>query len=140
MSGLINGSKNRIQIDSIDKLVYLCGIFSVNLTMYLTKVESKRFKITNNKKQMLFIIYFTLVALPNFHRNKYLWLKSILIDLHDSLAQYFKKSSINDIPIENQLLILQCYIKFPTPEQFQPSDCNRVLEPILESLVTNPCY
>ncbi|KII60832.1 hypothetical protein RF11_04598 [Thelohanellus kitauei] len=140
MSAFLNVSTNKIQVDSIEKLINLGGIFSVNLINYLTKIESRSFKLTKNKKQMLYIIYLTLIALPMLNKNKYKRLISFLTLLHDSFDQYFKKCSINDIPIEHQLLILQCYIKCPIPDKFEPSQYFAIFQNLLASLKSNPCY
>ncbi|KII60835.1 hypothetical protein RF11_04602 [Thelohanellus kitauei] len=140
INGFLNGSKNKIQIDTIEKLVYICGIFSVNLREYLKKIVSKTFKLTKNKKQMLYVIHFTLIALPISEMNKYKWITRILNSLHDSFYQYFKRSSINNIPIENQLLIFTVYLKCPSMQKFDPSHYSDVFDHLLESLITNPCY
>ncbi|KII73897.1 hypothetical protein RF11_15598 [Thelohanellus kitauei] len=100
-SAILNGSHNSFQIYNLEKLIFFAAIFSIDLSSKLRKLirVSGVLKVTKNKKQRLYIIYFTLVAFPMINHDANPWLCHVLKELHNSL------------PFANQFLIIQYYIK-----------------------------
>ncbi|KII65450.1 hypothetical protein RF11_01055 [Thelohanellus kitauei] len=112
-SAIFNGSRNKIQIDSMDKLIRMAAIFSIDLTRKLKKVDQdfSKFKLTMNKKQRLYIIYFTLVAYPLMDYSTIESLHSILTQLQDCVQNYMENPLLKGLCTENQNLIIQYYFK-----------------------------
>ncbi|KII75226.1 hypothetical protein RF11_02517 [Thelohanellus kitauei] len=112
-TGIINGSRNTFRIDTIDKLIFISAIFSINLSSKLITIvdRSGKLEMTKNKKQKLYIIYFSLVAFPIIDHVAYPWLSILLKQLHRSFEKYLEKYSFKVDNLENKFLILQYYIK-----------------------------
>ncbi|KII67460.1 hypothetical protein RF11_07450 [Thelohanellus kitauei] len=110
-SGILNTSKT-FKIGSIEKLVYLAAIFSIDLLGKMRYIDKdSTFNITPKKEQRLYIIYLTLIADDVFNHKKSPWLPPILINLHTALQDFIQKYPINHMKIQDQFIILQYYIK-----------------------------
>ncbi|KII66668.1 hypothetical protein RF11_12696 [Thelohanellus kitauei] len=67
--------------------------------------------MTKNKKQQLYIIYFTLVVYPMIDKTANDWLYMILKELYDSVRMYIEKNLFKDVSLENQFHLTQYYLK-----------------------------
>ncbi|KII60856.1 hypothetical protein RF11_00609 [Thelohanellus kitauei] len=128
-SNIINGSKNQFHINTIDNLIKLSAIFALDLSSKLREVTRgpSNFELTKNKKQRLYLIYFTLVAFPIVDHDANPWLRAVLTELHSSFKKYFKKYSFALHTIENHFLILQYYIKSHTTLKYPISSRDEYL-------------
>ncbi|KII70466.1 hypothetical protein RF11_02124 [Thelohanellus kitauei] len=115
-SCILNGSRNIFKIDTIDKLIIFATLFSMDIGAKLLKVfhGSVNFELTKYAKQKLFIIYLLLVAYPIVDEEDNAWLWVVIRDLHTSFIMLFDKYSIEDLPSQDQFLIIQFYIKIIT--------------------------
>ncbi|KII67250.1 hypothetical protein RF11_02415 [Thelohanellus kitauei] len=135
---IINGSRNKLRFDTIDELMFTCAVYSIHFTNKLKKVNhgSSHFELTKIKKRGLLIIYFTLFAFPMIAHASKIWLHKVLKVLHNSFKKYFEKSSIVDLPPENQLFFMQYYLKSHLALNMPLSShdaelCNGVVERLL---------
>ncbi|KII62273.1 hypothetical protein RF11_09591 [Thelohanellus kitauei] len=112
-SSILNQSKNGIYIDKKSKLIHLAGIFAIDLVRKLKKIYQKsgRLVFTENKKQRIYIIYFTLIAFPFANQESTPWLVEVLNELHSCVHIYIDKHSLDDLSFENKFLIQLYYIK-----------------------------
>ncbi|KII74911.1 hypothetical protein RF11_07423 [Thelohanellus kitauei] len=132
---------NVFKITNFNKLTIFAALFSMAISNILKKVISGpgEFKITKNKNQMLNVVYFALVAFPRLSQTSRTLLFNVLIDLHNSFQEYFEKYSIENHPIESQIVIVQYYVKsFVTFDiHISPRD-DVVLNSIVERIVKYP--
>ncbi|KII74850.1 hypothetical protein RF11_12992 [Thelohanellus kitauei] len=113
LTSVLNGSKNTLHINSIDKLIIFAAIFSYDISSKLKKVLNGdgKFEMTKNKKQRIYIIYFTLVSLPLIVQYTNKWIIKFLRELHNLFQKYFEENPIQNLIIEDQFTLLQYYIK-----------------------------
>ncbi|KII71871.1 hypothetical protein RF11_07601 [Thelohanellus kitauei] len=138
---LINGSKNKYQIDIIEELIFICAVFSLNFTHKLKKVNEGygNFELTKIKKHGLCLIYFTLFSFPMFDHTAKTWLRNVLKVLHASFKKYFEQFSLEDMPIENQFYLLQYYLKSHVALQIKLSSRDEELfKAVFNRLITYP--
>ncbi|KII69278.1 hypothetical protein RF11_04458 [Thelohanellus kitauei] len=139
-SGILNASKNKIQIDTFDRLAVFAALFSIDLSKKLNKLSiSGKFVITKNTKQRYYVIYLTLIAFPIIDHDEKPWLFKAFSDLHHSFQRFIQKKKINFLRTENQFIIMQYYVKSHEILDLQISidDCN-VLETFYDRLVRIP--
>ncbi|KII61035.1 hypothetical protein RF11_01752 [Thelohanellus kitauei] len=112
-SFILNSPRNTFIIDTIDKLMIFASLFSFDISCKLLKVltESTNFEVTKNKKQKIYIIYLTLVAFPMINQAENTWILVFLIEMHNWLKHYFENNSIENLPPQDQFLLIQYYIK-----------------------------
>ncbi|KII74077.1 hypothetical protein RF11_00063 [Thelohanellus kitauei] len=110
---IINGPRNTFQINTIDKLVLIATIFAIDLSLNLLNVfyGVGPLKENKNTKQMLYIIYLTLVAFPIIDHSAYPWLRSVLIKLHHSVQKYINTEFLRYFSFNNQFLFAQYFLK-----------------------------
>ncbi|KII72913.1 hypothetical protein RF11_12382 [Thelohanellus kitauei] len=104
---------NTFQIDTLDKLTTIATIFCIDLSRKLSKVVSGfgKFKMTENTKLRLHIIYLTLIAFPlvNYLANH--WVYKMLLKLHSYAQRFIEKNVYAEFPFENKFVFTQYYIK-----------------------------
>ncbi|KII61925.1 hypothetical protein RF11_07533 [Thelohanellus kitauei] len=135
-SEIFNSQWNIFEIDNVDKLIVFAAIFAIEISNYFEKVgeSSDEINMTRNKKQKLYIIYFTLVYFQTLQIEEYTGLGAILTNLHSSLKNYMEKVTINKLTIENQILILEYYFKNFATLNIRISEQDEIL---FERLLTN---
>ncbi|KII62574.1 hypothetical protein RF11_05204 [Thelohanellus kitauei] len=142
-TAILNVSINKLEIDSIDKLMLFAGLFAIGISSKLMKLirGSDKLKMTKNKKQRLYIIYFTFVAFPMIDHQSNTWLRTALIRLHHFFQKYFEKHSLTDFSFETQFLIVQYYIKSLVTLNIEISDNDRtIFKAFFGDLATNPSF
>ncbi|KII62895.1 hypothetical protein RF11_15080 [Thelohanellus kitauei] len=140
-SGIFEISGNTFQIDTIDKLKYFATIFANDLSHKLRKVINGvgKFELNKFKKQRIYILYFTLVAFGMIDETGVFWLRKVFKRLHSSFQEYLKKYSIEDITMEDQIIIIQYYIKSLETLHFHISNHDEeVFQGIFTRLMTFP--
>ncbi|KII64505.1 hypothetical protein RF11_12616 [Thelohanellus kitauei] len=111
-TGILQGSRNLIQIDTIDRLILFAALFSIDVSNKFKKiVTSGQLEVTENQKQKLYTIYLSLVAYPIINDDEKALLRKLLKELHYFLKIYLEKQLISVLSIDNQFLNLQFYIK-----------------------------
>ncbi|KII68948.1 hypothetical protein RF11_13561 [Thelohanellus kitauei] len=110
---LLRGFDKADKIASEYKLITISAIFAIDLLNKLRHMASHSIElnVTENKKQRLYIIYFTLISSPIIDEDNYPWLRKILEDLHAAFQNYFEKFSIQNLSFENKFPLLQYFIK-----------------------------
>ncbi|KII67301.1 hypothetical protein RF11_07724 [Thelohanellus kitauei] len=110
-SGILNESRNTIQIDSISKLVFISAIYAMDLSRKLKTVfhDLLNYEMSSKKLQRIYIIYFTLVAFPLIDDPTYPLLHEILIELHGLIQKYIENPLFNRLVFKKQFLIIQYY-------------------------------
>ncbi|KII69866.1 hypothetical protein RF11_02796 [Thelohanellus kitauei] len=113
-SGILNGSRNKFPIDNFEKLIFLSAIFSIDISSGILKElrPPKRsiFEMTKNKKQRIYIIYFTLVAFPLIS-DSFKWILKVFEELHNTIYKYIHRNPFSKQSVEDQFHIMQYYIK-----------------------------
>ncbi|KII72068.1 hypothetical protein RF11_10656 [Thelohanellus kitauei] len=112
-SEILQGSQNQFVIDTTEKLIYLSGLFSKDLSRQILDVLQRPDLLVFNKNQILrlYIIYFCLVAYPTIDHSEHRWLNAVLNDLHRSFQKYLDKNSIEIHSVETRFYILQHFMK-----------------------------
>ncbi|KII72744.1 hypothetical protein RF11_03698 [Thelohanellus kitauei] len=110
---ILNGSKSKFQIDTLDKLIILSAIFAIDLTRKLQEVShtSGNFGVTRNKKLKFYVIYFSFVAFPIIDHEKYWFLSDVLSELSSTFQEYYENISFINIPLDDQTVIFRYYLK-----------------------------
>ncbi|KII63295.1 hypothetical protein RF11_04954 [Thelohanellus kitauei] len=110
---ILKNPRNTFQINTMNKLIFLAGIFSFDLSTNLKKDLKKigTFLLTQNNKKRLYVIHLALIAFPMIDHKNYVWLREVLKRLHESFQMYIKTEPIKLFTIENQYFIFQYYIK-----------------------------
>ncbi|KII64810.1 hypothetical protein RF11_09772 [Thelohanellus kitauei] len=124
---IIQGSKNRFVIDTIEKLVHLSAIFSIDMSRKIKDVVDRQVILEFNKNEYinLDLIYFTLVAYPTIDDGEFKWLNSVLLDLHTSFQKYLDQKSIHQHKNEIRFGILQYFMKSFTTLNFEISSADK---------------
>ncbi|KII74950.1 hypothetical protein RF11_01252 [Thelohanellus kitauei] len=109
----LNGSRYKLEIDTIPKLMCFVAIFSNHLSNKLKSIiqSGRKLEVTVNVKKWLYIIYFGLMAYPIIGEVEKKFACPRLKNLHFSLQDYIQKYCLEDFTIENQFIFLQYYIK-----------------------------
>ncbi|KII70868.1 hypothetical protein RF11_14598 [Thelohanellus kitauei] len=145
---ILNSPRNTLKIDTIDKLTNFTAIFSIDVSSRLFKVRNGHgtFKVTKNTKQKIYIIYLTLVIFPLINQSVQTWtqhtLIQILTDLHDLFKSYLEQHSIDlieNLPVPDQFLLYQYYIKSSVTLNVQNDPVSQgIIQNYFERLSTNP--
>ncbi|KII73116.1 hypothetical protein RF11_03611 [Thelohanellus kitauei] len=136
-TSILNGSTKPFQIDTFDKLIHLGAIFAIDLSRKLHKFSrrSTNFVLTEKEIQQIYIIYFTLVAFPLIDHGKYQWLRDVFIGLNNEFLVYITNHSIDHLPFEHRLLIVQYYMKSLTTLNLHHESLNQNLLTFYDKLV-----
>ncbi|KII75003.1 hypothetical protein RF11_07463 [Thelohanellus kitauei] len=112
-SYILNGPKNKFQIDKLCKLINLSALFAIDLSRKLKDVSRGfgNFLVTQNNKLKFYVIYLSLVAFPIIDHKKDAFLREILLELTSSFRSFFEKFSIDYLPLEHQTIIVQYYVR-----------------------------
>ncbi|KII65354.1 hypothetical protein RF11_15325 [Thelohanellus kitauei] len=110
---ILNEPENTFRIDAIENLIIFTALFSIHLHDNLKYLITNRINIifNKNKKQILYVVYFTLVAFPIIDHPAKPWLRKMLKRLHFKFGEYFEKFSVKIISMDNRFHILQYYFK-----------------------------
>ncbi|KII63143.1 hypothetical protein RF11_11628 [Thelohanellus kitauei] len=120
-SEILNGKVNKFNIDMIDKLIFLTGIFSIRLSDKLFNFvlastserlkKPKPFRVTEKTKQRLYIIHLVLISFPFIDQIKYDWLYQAIIDLHGHFQNLFGLEITENLPFESTFHLYHYYTK-----------------------------
>ncbi|KII63728.1 hypothetical protein RF11_08720 [Thelohanellus kitauei] len=112
-SGILNGSRNTMQIDDFDKLVLFSSIFAFDLSRKLERAVTYLdvFTMTKNKTQRFSIIYLTLIAFPIIGQSALLFSRLLFMKLNRLVEIYIQRSSIAGHCFESKLLLTQFFTK-----------------------------
>ncbi|KII66380.1 hypothetical protein RF11_13614 [Thelohanellus kitauei] len=121
---ILEGSRNSIQIDTIDKLVTFASVFSNDILMRLHKSisTSTKLEITKTHKQRLYIVYLALVAFPTMNFANQKILITPIISLHIYLQIYIQNVSFKEVLFDDIFLIFQYFIKSLTILNFDEAN------------------
>ncbi|KII61987.1 hypothetical protein RF11_14144 [Thelohanellus kitauei] len=124
--GIVKGSENSINIDTIDKLILMASIFAIDLSKKMKHAVNGfgKFEIFKIIKHRFNVLYLTLVTFPIIDHSAKSWLRAILIELHDSVQKYIEKTLLNDMSFENRLFMTQYFIKSHVTLHIEISDCD----------------
>ncbi|KII71985.1 hypothetical protein RF11_06843 [Thelohanellus kitauei] len=124
---ILQGSKNTFVIDTIEKLVHLSAIFSIDMSRKIMDVVDRQviLEFYKNEHINLDLVYFTLVAYPTMDHGEFKWLNSVLIDLHTSFQKYLDQKSIHLHKNKIRFGILQYFMKSLTTLNFEISSADK---------------
>ncbi|KII61829.1 hypothetical protein RF11_10098 [Thelohanellus kitauei] len=140
---ILNGSRNTFQLTCEEHLIFLSGIFCIDLSRKLMTVYrgSGKLELTKNKKLRMYIIYLSLIGYPVMNHQKKTWLYDVLNQLIFSFRKYLEKYALKDHTIEDQFLIIRHYIKSLVTLDIQISwGENEILTDFVERIVLYPSY
>ncbi|KII61037.1 hypothetical protein RF11_01754 [Thelohanellus kitauei] len=139
-SCILNWSMNILKIDTIHRLTMFAGIFSVDISCKLLKLNcgDETLEVTKNKKQKIYIIYLTLLVFPTIAQSETTWIQDLFLELHNQFKFYFEQNSIANLPFEDQFLLIQYYVKSTVTLNLQnQSNGEDIMNDFLQCLSTN---
>ncbi|KII68998.1 hypothetical protein RF11_05306 [Thelohanellus kitauei] len=101
----------------------------------------RRYDVIKKIKKKLYIIYLALIADPIIDHERYFWVHKVFKNLYSNIQYYLKNCSIDHLSIENQLHLLQYYLKIHLTLNIKisPSDDN-LFGGFLNKLLGDPSF
>ncbi|KII64808.1 hypothetical protein RF11_09770 [Thelohanellus kitauei] len=140
-SKILRGTKNKFVIDNIEQVIYLSSIFCIDLSRKIMDIlhGPDILELTKNQILRLFLIYLMLVAYPIIDRNQYMWINSVLKDLHTSFQKYLDKNSFNIHSRRTRNHILEYFMKSLITVNMEITQSDKEFyHKFFEKIFTNP--
>ncbi|KII65527.1 hypothetical protein RF11_10730 [Thelohanellus kitauei] len=105
--------KYNFRIDTTEKVIIFASLFSIIINANMEHIfeTSGIFELNKYNKQMLYLMYLYLVALPIIEDPAKPWLCNMLKRVHSSLGKYIEKCGFESTSKEHRYHIIQYYTK-----------------------------